>query len=128
VTLGAMGLVGASLDVGSAMVAAVVIGIAVDDAIHLLAQYGRRRAEGATRPDAMHEAVLHVGRAVATTSIALALGFAALTLSSWKTISGFGGLAAIAILCALVAVLVVLPALVAIFRGRSGAFSPHAGS
>jgi predicted RND superfamily exporter protein len=120
VTLGAMGLAGASLDVGSAMVAAVVIGIAVDDAIHLLAQYGRRRAEGSSRPDAMHEAVLHVGRAVATTSIALALGFAALTLSSWQTISAFGGLAATAILCALVAVLVVLPALVTVFRGRSG--------
>ena len=43
-TLGAMGLAGASLDVGSAMVAAVVIGIAVDDAIHLLAQYRRHLA------------------------------------------------------------------------------------
>ena len=45
--------------------------------------------------------------------------FAALTISSWKTIAGFGALAAIAILGALAAVLVVLPALVVVFRGRS---------
>ena len=70
------------------------------------------------RPDAMHEAVLHVGRAVATTSISLALGFAALTLSSWNTIASFGALAAVAILGALASVLVVLPALVTAFPGH----------
>ena len=74
-------------------------------------QEAKRRAAGEPRPDAMHGAVLHVGRAVANTSIALALGFGALTLSSWRTISAFGGLAAVAIACALVSVVVVLPAL-----------------
>jgi len=117
ITLGAMGLVGMPLDVGSAMVAAIVIGIAVDDALHLLFQYRRRRSAGDPPAHAMTYAVHHVGRAVVTTSFALALGFAALSISSWKTISSFGVLSALAILCALLAVLGVLPALVRVSSG-----------
>ena len=109
-TLGAMGWSGAPLDVGSAMVAAVVIGIAVDDCIHLLSVYQRLRHAGQRRAKAMRHAVLRVGRALVTTSIALALGFFALTLSSWSTIANFGALAGVAILGALFAVIALLPA------------------
>jgi predicted RND superfamily exporter protein len=108
--LGAMGWSGAPLDVGSAMVAAVVIGIAVDDSIHLLSVYQRLRRAGQERAEAMANAVLRVGRAVVTTSLALALGFFALTLSSWNTIAHFGALTGVAVLGALVAVVAVLPA------------------
>lgn len=111
-TLGAMGLAGASLDVGSAMVAAIVLGIAVDDAIHLLARYRVGLGRGLPPSRAMSRAVHHVGRAVVTTSLALMLGFFTLTASSWKTIASFGALSAIAILGALAATLLVLPALV----------------
>jgi predicted RND superfamily exporter protein len=118
IALGAMGLAGASLDVGSAMVAAVVIGIAVDDAIHLLVQYRRHRAAGAGARLAIRAAVLHVGRAVVSTSMALALGFFSLGFSSWKTISHFGALSGLAILAALLSVLVVLPALMVVATDR----------
>ncbi len=119
-TLGAMGWLGAPLDVGSAMVAAVVIGIAVDDCIHLLSVYRRLRTSGRSRADAMGDAVLRVGRAVVTTSLALAVGFFALMLSSWSTIAHFGMLAGLAILGALVAVVAVLPAAMALAPVASG--------
>jgi predicted RND superfamily exporter protein len=93
--------------------AAIVIGVAVDDCIHVLSVYQRQRASGLDRSRAMARAVVQVGRAVVTSSIALALGFFALTLSSWSTISHFGALAGLAILVALVAVVGVLPAWVA---------------
>lgn len=114
VTLGAMGWWGAPLDVGSAMVAAVVLGIAVDDCIHVLSIYRENRRAALSRSEAMRAAVLRVGRAVVTTSIALALGFFTLTLSSWSTIAHFGALAGVAILGALVAVVAVLPAWMAV--------------
>jgi len=114
VTLGAMGWSGAALDVGSAMVAAVVLGIAVDDCIHVLSVYRESRRAGAERAAAMRTAVLRVGRAVVTTSLALALGFFTLTLSSWSTIAHFGALAGVAIVGALVAVVGVLPAWMAL--------------
>jgi predicted RND superfamily exporter protein len=105
-----MGWRGVPLDVGSAMVAAIVIGIAVDDCIHLLSVYQRLRDRGEDPASAMRGAVLRVGRAVVTTSLALALGFFALMLSSWSTIAHFGALTGVAMLAALIAVVAVLPA------------------
>jgi hypothetical protein len=107
---GLLGWLGRPLDVGSSMVAAVVLGIAVDDAIHILDRLRRQRQAGATRALAVHDGVRRVGRAVATTSFALALGFGALALSPWQSIASFGLLSAVAILGALVADLLVLPA------------------
>ena len=110
-TLGTMGLLGIALDIGTSMVAAVVIGIAIDDTVHLLSQYRRRRERGLGVAPAIREAVPHVGRALITTSVALALGFLALLSSPWGSIASFGVVAAIAILAALAADLLVLPAL-----------------
>jgi predicted RND superfamily exporter protein len=133
VTLGVMGHAGVYLDMGTAMIAAVVLGIAIDDTVHLLTQYRRRLAVGSTPVQAIRAAVLHVGRAVVTTSLALSLGFFVLTLSSWESVASFGFLSGIAILIALVADLVILPAVIAAAAGyprlrcvRSGA-RPEAG-
>ena len=113
VTLGAMGLAGVYLDMGTAMVAAVVLGIAIDDSVHLLMQYRRRRAEGSEPCEAIRAAVLHVGRAVVTTSLALSLGCFVLTLSTWESVASFGFLSGLAILVAGVADLVILAAVIA---------------
>ncbi len=67
---------------------------------------------------AIERAVRHVGQAVVSTSLALTVGFAALSLSPWASVSHFGLISAIAILAALVADLIVLPALILVTRGR----------
>jgi hypothetical protein len=109
-TLGAMGLLGIPLDVGSAMVAAVVVGLVDDYAIHLLAAYRRHRARGEAGEAAIAGALEDEGRAVATTALALAAGFLALGLAPWQSIASFGLVAAVAILHAMAAALLVLPA------------------
>jgi len=111
ITVGIMGLAGMPLDVGSAMVAAVVLGVAVDDAIHVLAVEREGRARGLAPEAAITDAYARTGRALITTSVALAAGFLTLTLSSWHSISSFGLVATVAIVLALVATLVVLPPL-----------------
>ena len=118
ITLGAMGIWGIYLDMGTAMVGAVVLGIAIDDTVHILTQYRRRRGGGLGAGDAIRAAILHVGRAVVTTSLALALGFFVLTLSSWESVASFGFLSGVAILGAMAADLFVLPALVVTFARR----------
>ena len=131
VVLGAMGWIGMSLDVARAMLAAVVIGIGVDDAIHLLAHYKVRREEGDDPHAAIAAALQHTGRAIVTTSVALALGFLTLMMSAWQTVSSFGLFVAIAIMGALVSTLFVLPALIFAFAPKSETIlspsSPHAG-
>lgn len=118
-TLGAMGLAGIALDIGGAMVATVVLGIAVDDAIHLLVHYRRRWRRGEAPAQAVAAAIRSVGRALVTTSLALTVGFFALLLSPWQSIANFGLISGIAILAALVSDLVVLPA-VLVTAGRLG--------
>jgi len=111
VVLGAMGFAGLSLDVGRAMIAAVVIGIAVDDAIHLLHRYEKEWRRTESRSQAVRGALLETGRPIATTSLALALGFLTLTASAWGTVSSFGFFVSLSILIALAATLFVVPAL-----------------
>jgi predicted RND superfamily exporter protein len=103
--------------VGRAMIAAVLIGIGVDDSIHLMSQYRFRRGAGQRSRMAMAGAVRHCGRAVVTTSIALSLGFLTLMASAWQSISSFGFFVSIAILAALAATLFLLPALTYLFNG-----------
>ncbi len=112
VVLGIMGLSGIPLDVGTSMVAAIVLGVGVDDAVHLLCRHKRLRAAGLDTHRAMRDAEVDVGRAVVASSAALAAGFASLTTSAWGSVSAFGVVAAIAIACALFATLLLLPALV----------------
>ena len=111
-TLGAMGWAGIALDVGSAMVAAVVLGLAVDNAIHLLSAYRARRGAGAAPEPAIAGAVRDVGRALSTSALALGLGFLCLALAPWRSIASFGLVSAVAIAGALAAALLVLPALI----------------
>lgn len=119
VILGVMGFAGMSLDVGRVMIAAVVIGIAVDDAIHLLGRYRRERASGHPPGVAIRESLLFVVRPVVLTSAALALGFFTLTSSAWQTISSFGFLVSLSILVALAATLFVLPAVFFVLEKKS---------
>jgi len=111
--LGTLGYWDIPLDVEMTMTAAIVLGLAVDDTVHLLAQYQRRASEGVSPSEAMRGALTHVGRSVVTTSIALSISFLCLTfLSSFEAAANFGLMAAISIFTALVADLLVVPALV----------------
>jgi hypothetical protein len=112
-TLGAMGALGIALDPGTAMVAAVVLGVAVDGAIHLLSAYSGHAQTVGPGLVAMSAAVRRTGRALCTTSLALSAGFALLALSPWQSIASFGLVSSLALLGALFADLALLPALVA---------------
>ena len=119
VTIGMMGFLAIPLDVGTAMVAAVVLGIAVDDSIHLICAYRELRSAGWTASEAISRAVVRVGRALIITSIALSIGFFSLLLSSWQSLAVFGFLSGVAILSSLVADLVLLPAIFAVVAGAA---------
>ena len=117
VTLGVMGWAGMSLDVARAMIAAVLMGIAVDAGIYLTSAYKRRRDAGCASREAIRGAVLEVGRAVVTTS--LALGFLTLMGSAWHAVSSFGVAVALAIIVALAGALLVFPAMIFAVAGRA---------
>jgi predicted RND superfamily exporter protein len=109
-TLGAMGFLHIPLDMGTAMVASVLLGLGVDEALHLLSGYQRFRATGLAREPAMDASLREVGRALFTTAGALAAGFLVLFFVPWKSLSSFGLVTGVAVGASLLADLLLLPA------------------
>ncbi len=104
-TLGAAALLGFPLDGATVMVAAVVLGLAVDNTFHLMHAAG---PHGGLR--ARLRSFDRVGPAAATSSAALALGFSSLAAAGFAPTARFGILCAVGAAAALAADLIVLPA------------------
>lgn len=102
---------GKSLDPATVIVFNVCLGLAVDDTVHVLSALQRQRREGLSIATAVRRAVAETGNAVVLGGVVLAIGFAAVTVSSVPALSRFGMLACAAVAAATVAELVFLPAL-----------------
>lgn len=107
-----MGALGIWLDMATAMIASVAIGIAVDDTIHVYHRYRDRRLRGAPRTFAFARAYRESGRAITATTLVLSAQFFMLGLSAFSPTAAFGMLTALGLVAALIFDLLVLPALV----------------
>lgn len=115
---GAMGWAGIPLDIATATIGAIVLGIAVDDTIHFLFRYREERRAGRPTEDAVRETYREAGRPIVFATLVLALGFAVLATSGSTSIAYFGIVAALAIVGAMLADLFLLPALLLLRRER----------
>jgi len=105
---------GRSLDPATVIVFNVCLGLAVDDTVHVLSALQRQRREGLSIASAVRRAVAETGNAVVLGGVVLAIGFAAVTVSSVPALSRFGMLACAAVAAATIAELVFLPALLVV--------------
>jgi len=115
-TLGVMGWLEIPLDYNKASIAAVAMGIAVDDTIHLVSRYRHEFRLCGDYREALRASLLDVGRAVLITSIALVAGFLVLLVSVLASQGTQGLLLATTIVTALVADFLLMPALVLTFE------------
>ena len=109
--LGFIGLLGIPLDIMTITIAAITIGIAVDNTIHYL--YKARNNiyhKNMKIDDSLENSHRTVGQAVLTTSLTIAFGFSVLCLSNFVPTILFGLFTAIAMLIAMLGVLITLPA------------------
>jgi predicted RND superfamily exporter protein len=116
VYFGVLGLTGVTLNVTTGLVACLVLGIAVDDTIHLLVRFNAAARRRADESEGVVEAVCSVGRPVSYTSLALCLGFLALTTANLKNQVEFGALAAFILAFAWLVDMTFTPALAARLR------------
>jgi len=114
--MGLIGWAGVFLDYSKISIAAVAMGIAVDDTIHLISRYRHEFGRCGNYVDALVRALRDVGRALLVTSAALVCGFLVLLLSKLDSQATYGLLLAITIVAALVADFLLLPALILTFR------------
>lgn len=112
-----MGFFGIWLDMATAMIASVAVGIAIDDTIHVYHGFIDRVKQGTHPVFALARTYHQAGRAVMTTTIILCSQFLLLLASAFVPMGHFGVLTSIGLLAALIFDLMLLPALlIVIFR------------
>ena len=109
------------LNLGTMIVGAMTMGIAVDDAIHVMNRYLLARRTGSDTHQAITRAMTEAGRAVVFTSIVLVSGFSVMLLGSFIPYIYTGLFAATIMALALVGDLIFPPALLYLVDGRTTA-------
>ena len=114
--LGLMGWLGIPLDLMTITIAAITVGIAVDDTIHYVHRFNHEFDRDGDRWAAIHRCHTSIGRAMYYTSLTIMLGFSILALSQFNPTIYFGLLTGTAMIIALLADLTLLPVLMVVFR------------
>ena len=113
-----MGFSGIRLNLVTAMLSSIMIGIGVDYTIHFLWRYRDERTAGSDPVEAVRRTLTTVGRGIVFNAISVLVGFAVLALSAFFPVRFFGLLIVISISACLLGALVVLPAIVLFMRPK----------
>ncbi len=118
---GYMGWTGTPLNMTTSLVASVVLGLAVDNAVQFIVRFRRVQPNCDSVRDAIVESMRLSGRPIIYANVAIAAAFAVFALSNFWPVATFGVLSAVTILGCLVEDLVLLPARLTspVFRATS---------
>ena len=114
--LGIIGLMGIPLDMMTITIAAITIGIAVDNSIHYIYRFKEEFKEINDYSKTLDRCHSTVGIAILNTSITIVFGFSILVLSNFIPTIYFGIFTGIAMLLAMISVLTLLPKLILHFK------------
>ena len=114
--LGIIGLMGIPLDMMTITIAAITIGIAVDNSIHYIYRFREEFKKINDYKKTLDRCHSTVGIAILNTSITIVFGFSILVLSNFIPTIYFGIFTGIAMLLALISVLTLLPKLLLVFK------------
>ena len=114
--LGIIGLAGIPLDMMTITIAAITIGIAVDNSIHYIYRFKEEFSKIKDYKKTLSLCHSTVGIAILNTSITIVFGFSILVLSNFIPTIYFGIFTGIAMLLAMISVLTLLPALLLTFK------------
>ena len=114
--LGIIGLIGIPLDMMTITIAAITIGIAVDNSIHYIYRFKEEFKKINNYNKTLDKCHNTVGIAILNTSITIVFGFSILVLSNFIPTIYFGIFTGIAMLLAMLSVLTLLPRLIIIYK------------
>tara|TARA_B100001093_G_scaffold348119_1_gene332733 strand:+ start:309 stop:2708 length:2400 start_codon:yes stop_codon:yes gene_type:complete len=114
--LGIIGLLGIPLDMMTITIAAITIGIAVDNSIHYIYRFKEEFSKIKDYNKTLKVCHSTVGVAILNTSITIVFGFSILVLSKFIPTIYFGMFTGLAMLLAMVSVLTLLPSLILIVK------------
>ena len=114
--LGIIGLLGIPLDMMTITIAAITIGIAVDNSIHYIYRFKEEFKDLNDYNKTINLCHSTVGKAILNTSITIVFGFSILILSKFIPTIYFGVFTGIAMLLAMISVLTLLPSLILLIK------------
>ena len=114
--LGIFGLVSIPLDMMTITIAAITIGIAVDNSIHYIYRFKEEFQKYKNYNKTLDRCHCTVGIAILNTSVTIVFGFSILVLSNFIPTIYFGIFTGIAMLLAMISVLTLLPKLILIYK------------
>jgi predicted RND superfamily exporter protein len=116
VILGLMGWLRIPLDMMTITIAAITVGIAVDNSIHYIYRFREELPKTGDYLKTLHYCHANIGRAVFYTATVIVVGFSILVFSNFIPTIYFGLLTALAMLMALLAALTLLPKLIVMWK------------
>lgn len=114
--LGGMGFIGIPLDMMTITIAAITVGIGVDDCIHYIHRFQREFAKDRDYTATMYRCHGSIGKAMYYTSLTVIAGFSILVLSNFTPSIYFGCLTGFAMFSALLGALLLLPQLLRVLK------------
>ena len=116
VTFGCIGWFNISLNMATAMLPSIAIGIAVDDTIHFIWRFEKEFRRHGTYHDAVVHTLTTVGKPIVITTILICTGFATMLFSRLTVFTEFGLLLSLTVAAALLSDLFVAPALMLLVK------------
>lgn len=116
ITLGVMGWLGIKINMATAIIGGISLGIVVDDSIHFLSGIRSRLNQGVPLEDAIQQTMKTVGGSILMTSIILIGGFSCMATSEFLPSAHFGIFISLAITIAFALDVFIVPALLLIFK------------
>jgi predicted RND superfamily exporter protein len=111
VLFGLMGLFGIELNIATAMLSSIMIGVGIDYTIHFLWRYKEERQNGLKPEGAVKKTLTTTGRGIVFNAFSVIIGFVALLVSNFLPVRFFGFLVIVCIFSCLLGALVLIPSL-----------------
>lgn len=116
IVLGGMGLAHIPMDMMTTTIAAIVVGVGVDQSIQYIYRFKEEFAACGNYIESMHRSHASIGRAMFYSSATIVIGFSILALSQFIPSIYFGVLTSFAMFTAIIGTLTLLPKLILMFK------------
>jgi uncharacterized protein len=118
VLFGLMGYLSIELNIVTAMLSSIMIGVGIDYTIHFLWRFREERRAGHDPHHALFRTLTTTGRGIVFNALSVVAGFAVLLISNFLPVKFFGFLVVVCISACLVGALVLLPAICLVVKPR----------
>jgi predicted RND superfamily exporter protein len=118
ILFGLMGYFGISLDIATALLSSIMIGVGIDYTIHFLWRFKKERKLGHDHKEAVHITLTTTGRGIIFNALSVVIGFLALTVSNFAPLRFFGALVVISITTCLLSALILIPSVIILIKPK----------